>query len=83
MESNKTERRRTKMKSCLLVACTLCLLAAGLASESPSQTPAAGLAVGQKAPDFSSMDQFGNQQSLESLKGSGGTVLLFFRSADW
>ena len=42
-----------------------------------------GLAVGQKAPAFSARDQFGQKQTLESLKGSHGTVLLFFRSADW
>ena len=42
-----------------------------------------GLAVGQKAPPFSLHDQFGQAQTLESLKGSKGTVLLFFRSADW
>ena len=42
-----------------------------------------GLAVGQKAPDFSARDQFGQQQTLETLKGPKGTVLLFFRSADW
>jgi len=42
-----------------------------------------GLAVGQKAPAFSAPDQFGREQSLETLKGPKGTVLLFFRSADW
>ena len=42
-----------------------------------------GLAVGQKAPAFSARDQFGRVQTLESLKGKNGTVLLFFRSADW
>lgn len=42
-----------------------------------------GLAVGQKAPNFSARDEFGRLQSLESLKGANGTVLLFFRSADW
>ena len=42
-----------------------------------------GLAVGQKAPDFSLRDQFGRVQTLESLRGANGTVLLFFRSADW
>jgi hypothetical protein len=44
---------------------------------------AIGLAVGQKAPAFSARDQFGQEQTLDSLKGSNGTVLLFFRSADW
>ncbi len=42
-----------------------------------------GLAAGQKAPAFSARDQFGRTQTLETLKGSNGTVLLFFRSADW
>jgi len=42
-----------------------------------------GLAVGQKAPAFSLRDQFGRIQTLDTLKGTNGTVLLFFRSADW
>lgn len=48
-----------------------------------------GIAVGAKAPAFSLPDQFGHIQTLghtpsnETLKGSKGTVLLFFRSADW
>ena len=42
-----------------------------------------GLSVGQMAPDFSVSDQFGRRQSLATLKGKNGTVLLFFRSADW
>jgi hypothetical protein len=44
---------------------------------------AIGLAVGQKAPPFSLHDEFGRVQTLDSLKGTNGTVLLFFRSADW
>ena len=42
-----------------------------------------GLAVGQKAPGFVARDQSGREQSLNTLKRPGGTVLLFFRSADW
>jgi hypothetical protein len=42
-----------------------------------------GLAVGQQAPAFSVHDQFGRVQTLDTLKGKNGTVLLFFRSADW
>jgi hypothetical protein len=42
-----------------------------------------GQAVDQKAPAFSARDQFGRTQSLDTLKGPNGTVLLFFRSADW
>ncbi len=42
-----------------------------------------GLGVGQKAPAFSLHDQNGRTQTLDSLRGPNGTVLLFFRSADW
>jgi hypothetical protein len=42
-----------------------------------------GLAVGQRAPTFSTHDQLGRVQTLDTLKGTNGTVLLFFRSADW
>jgi hypothetical protein len=42
-----------------------------------------GIAIDGKAPAFSAPDQFGRTQTLETLKGTNGTVLLFFRSADW
>lgn len=45
--------------------------------------PSAGLEIGQRAPAFALPDQFGHEQSNEALKGSKGTVILFFRSADW
>ena len=74
-------------------ACSLVFLySAGFVSlvssqeKPPSTEPAApsiGLQIGQPAPTFALPDQFGRQQSNEILKGSNGTVLLFFRSADW
>jgi hypothetical protein len=42
-----------------------------------------GLETGQKAPTLSLRDQFGREQNLATLRGAKGTVLLFFRSADW
>ena len=42
-----------------------------------------GLPVGAKAPAFSLRDQNGQEHTLASLTGPRGTVLLFFRSADW
>lgn len=55
--------------------------------ENPSTNPAVpssvGLDVSQRAPTFALSDQFGQKQSNDTLKGSNGTVLLFFRSADW
>jgi hypothetical protein len=54
-------------------------------NSSTNQTVASsvGLEIGQLAPAFVLPDQFGHNQSNETLKGSMGTVLLFFRSADW
>jgi hypothetical protein len=42
-----------------------------------------GLSINHPAPDFALSDQFGNPQTLANLRGKHGTVLLFFRSADW
>ena len=48
-----------------------------------SVAPAIGLGIDQPAPAFSLRDQFGHQQSNQTLKSPKGTVILFFRSADW
>ena len=42
-----------------------------------------GPAVGQPLPAFEAPDQDGRPQSLDSLRGPRGLVLVFFRSADW
>jgi hypothetical protein len=42
-----------------------------------------GLEIGRNASGFSARDQFGHEQNLQTLRGPKGTVLLFFRSADW
>ncbi len=47
-----------------------------------SQQPG-GLQPGAKAPAFDLRDQSGKQQTLDSLAGPNGLLLLFFRSADW
>ncbi|MFZ1975666.1 MAG: hypothetical protein WAU89_22670 [Candidatus Acidiferrales bacterium] len=46
-------------------------------------SPGIGLRVGQQAPNFASRDQFGHPASNDTLRGTNGTILLFFRSADW
>jgi hypothetical protein len=58
-------------------------LAANTIRVSSLQALSIGLAVGQRAPGFFLRDQFGRLQTLTSLTGRRGTVLLFFRSADW
>ncbi len=42
-----------------------------------------GPQVGQPAIDFRLIDQTGQTQSLETVAGPKGTMLVFFRSADW
>lgn len=42
-----------------------------------------GIAAGEPAPSFQAQDQQGKQQTLSSLMGPKGLVLLFFRSSDW
>jgi len=39
--------------------------------------------VGQQAPAFAATDQNGRNQTLKSIMGPKGAMLVFFRSADW
>ena len=42
-----------------------------------------GPQVGQRAIDFSLPDQHGRLRTMKSIAGPKGTMLVFFRSADW
>ena len=42
-----------------------------------------GPSIGSTAPMLSALDQDGNQQDLDSLKGSNGLLFVFNRSVDW
>ena len=42
-----------------------------------------GPQVGQRVPAFSLKDQTGKIQTLESIMGPKGAMLVFLRSADW
>jgi cytochrome oxidase Cu insertion factor (SCO1/SenC/PrrC family) len=42
-----------------------------------------GVKVGETIPAFSLPDQNGKTQTLETLRGPKGLMLVFFRSADW
>jgi hypothetical protein len=61
------------------------LVRAQLGPGSPPPVPIErrGLAVGQRIPPLDLTDQFGRRQSLATLSGPKGLVLLFVRSADW
>jgi cytochrome oxidase Cu insertion factor (SCO1/SenC/PrrC family) len=56
------------------------LAAGGLAQTNINKL---GPQAGSKAIDFQLADQFGRQQTLKTLAGPKGTMLVFIRSADW
>ena len=63
---------------------TAAVLAAALQAQ-PVQVDVTRLGpqVGARVADFSLQDQNGQSRSLESVAGPKGTMLVFFRSADW
>jgi hypothetical protein len=59
-------------------------LALGLAALAQTpQVAKTGPAVGAVVPAFSATDQNGRTQTLASVMGVKGVMLVFFRSADW
>ena len=56
----------------------LTLLAASAWSAVPS-----GPEIGNAVPGFSAPDQTGKSQTLKSIMGPKGALLVFYRSADW
>jgi peroxiredoxin len=42
-----------------------------------------GPEIGKTVPEFSAPDQFGKVQTLKSIMGPKGALLVFYRSADW
>jgi len=53
---------------------------ASLVAQQPTPT---GPAVGSRVPAFESPDQNGKTQSLKTIAGPKGAMLVFVRSADW
>jgi hypothetical protein len=68
-----------------IVLFTAVLAVAGLAGQAPPavDTSKVGPQVGAVVPAFSGTDQFGKPHTLQSSYGPKGTMLVFFRSADW
>ncbi len=63
---------------------TAVLAAAALQAQSAQvDVTRLGPQVGARVADFSLPDQNGQKRSLESVAGPKGTMLVFFRSADW
>jgi len=53
------------------------------AAQLPVDVSKIGPQVGATVADFTLKDQRGQDQSLSRAAGTKGTMLVFFRSADW
>ena len=76
------------MKYVSSVACAAAaVMLLGVSMEAQEREPidvsALGPQVGERVPDFSLPDQHGRVQTLESIMGEKGAMILFHRSADW
>jgi hypothetical protein len=66
----------------LLAFCAVLCSTAALLAQSPDLSKL-GPKVGATVPAFSGVDQFGKTQTLASVLGPQGAMLVFYRSADW
>ena len=76
------------MKHIPWVACAAAVvMLLGVSMEAQQREPidvsALGPQVGERVPDFSLPDQHGRMQTLQSVMGEKGAMILFHRSADW
>ncbi len=71
-------RQFSRLMRRALAGLALLATALGLADQNLPGVPA-----GKPAPQFRARDQFAKEQTLSTLMGPHGLVLLFFRSADW
>lgn len=67
----------------LAASAWLLVAVAAPASARNADVSKVGPRVGQQVASFTLADQDGRQRTLESLMGSKGVMLVFFRSADW
>jgi hypothetical protein len=74
------------MRRALLAAVVACAVSPiGLLGQALAvvDTSKLGPQAGSVAPAFTGVDQFGKSHTLASSYGPKGTMLVFFRSADW
>ena len=77
------------MKRTTTLIATLAGLGFGFSMSAIAQSPitidvhSLGPQVGEYVPNFNLPDQNGQVQTLDSIMGPNGAMLLFHRSADW
>lgn len=75
-------RSGLKVLWCSLIVGALAGMAQLAVAES-KYAAAWGPVVGSTVPMLAATDQDGNQQTLDTLKGSNGLLFVFNRSVDW
>ena len=73
------------MRSCAVLLAAVLSIAtlAGQSAATRIDVSKLGPQVGERIPDFSLKDQSGKAWTRQSILGSKGAMLVFFRSADW
>ena len=74
---------RTAIQAAILTALLLGSSALVAQTRAAVDVAALGPQVGEQVPQFSLPDQNGQIQTLDSIMGPNGAMLLFHRSADW
>lgn len=74
---------RPRWFALLIAAMTLSLPVLAQPAPEKIDTSRIGPQVGATVPPFSGTDQFNKPRTLASTSGPKGTMLVFFRSADW
>ena len=67
----------------IMCAMAMLALAGGAAAQELPEVERFGPQVGDVVPPFSLTDQTGMTQTLQSIMGPNGAMLVFSRSADW
>jgi cytochrome oxidase Cu insertion factor (SCO1/SenC/PrrC family) len=84
MTLNQRDGRGARAMRTLTTSLIVLAAVALAAGQSPTVDPqTVGPQIGSTVPSFTLTDQNGQSRTLQSLMGSKGVILVFFRSADW
>lgn len=72
-----------KRSAVRLVVALLAVCGGTLLAQQPVDMSSLGPGIGTAVPAFSGRDQNGKTQTLDTVMGDQGVMLVFFRSADW
>lgn len=72
-------------RTTMFAACLFMVYSTTAAAQTRTQidVSALGPQVGDQVPDFNLPDQNGLRHTLQSVRGPNGSLILFYRSADW